>query len=99
MPPSPPTGQECVLCHDEVMTQPTDFPILSERDITLPDGRLLHSYATGGDSGPSGLTVLWHHGSPQSGPLPAPLRTAAADRGIRLLSYGRPSYGGSSPHP
>jgi pimeloyl-ACP methyl ester carboxylesterase len=70
-----------------------------ERDVTLPDGRVLHTYDTGPDSGRSGLTVLWHHGSPQSGALPDPLRAAAADRGIRLLSYGRPSYGGSSPHP
>jgi pimeloyl-ACP methyl ester carboxylesterase len=43
--------------------------------------------------------VLWHHGSPQTGLLPDPLRAAAANRGIRLLSYGRPSYGGSSPRP
>jgi pimeloyl-ACP methyl ester carboxylesterase len=70
-----------------------------ERDVTLPDSRVLHTYDTGPDSGRSGLTVLWHHGSPQSGALPDPLRAAAADRGIRLLSYGRPSYGGSSPHP
>ena len=70
-----------------------------ERDVTLPDGRVLHTYDTGPDSGRSGLTVLWHHGSPQSGALPDPLRAAAADRGIRLLSYGRPSYGGSSPDP
>ena len=70
-----------------------------ERDVTLPDGRVLHTYDTGPDSGPSGLTVLWHHGSPQTGALPDPLRAAAAGRGIRLLSYGRPSYGGSSPSP
>jgi pimeloyl-ACP methyl ester carboxylesterase len=28
-----------------------------------------------------------------------PLLSAAAARGIRLFSYSRPSYGGSSPHP
>ena len=75
------------------------WPEVSERDVTLPDGRVLHSYDTGPDSGPSGLAVLWHHGSPQTGALPDPLRAAAADRGIRLLGYGRPSYGGSSPYP
>ena len=75
------------------------LPAVSERDVTLPDGRVLHTYDTGPDVGVSGLTVLWHHGSPQTGALPDPLRAAAADRGIRLLSYGRPSYGGSSPHP
>jgi pimeloyl-ACP methyl ester carboxylesterase len=75
------------------------WPGVLERDVPLPDGRVIHSYDTGPDSGASGLTVLWHHGSPQTGRLPDPLRAAAADRGIRLLSYGRPSYGGSSPHP
>jgi pimeloyl-ACP methyl ester carboxylesterase len=45
------------------------------------------------------FTVLWHHGSPQTGALLEPLLVAAAARGIRLLSYGRPSYGGSSPQP
>lgn len=43
--------------------------------------------------------MLWHHGSPQTGAPLEPLVSAAAARGIRLLSYGRPSYGGSSPHP
>jgi pimeloyl-ACP methyl ester carboxylesterase len=75
------------------------WPEVSERDVTLADGRVLHTYDTGPDSGTSGLTVLWHHGSPQTGALPDPLRAAAADRGIRLLSYGRPCYGGSSPDP
>jgi pimeloyl-ACP methyl ester carboxylesterase len=75
------------------------WPEVSERDVTLADGRIVHSYDTGPESGTSGLTVLWHHGSPQTGALPDPLRAAAADRGIRLISYGRPSYGGSSPYP
>jgi pimeloyl-ACP methyl ester carboxylesterase len=75
------------------------LPAVSELDVRLTDGRVLHTYDTGPRTGPSGLTVLWHHGSPQSGALPDPLRAAAADRGIRLLGYGRPSYGGSSPQP
>jgi pimeloyl-ACP methyl ester carboxylesterase len=44
------------------------------------------------------FTIVWHHGSPQTGAPLAPLVTAASERDIRLLSYGRPSYGGSSPH-
>ncbi|PXA67260.1 alpha/beta fold hydrolase [Cryobacterium arcticum] len=51
---------------------------------------------------PAGLgarVVLWQHGSPQTGALLEPLLTAAAERGIRLVSYGRPSYGGSTPQP
>ncbi|GAA3879061.1 alpha/beta hydrolase [Leifsonia kafniensis] len=83
------------------------------RDVTLQDGRTLRVHDSGagagagpgpgagaGDGpGPDGLTVLWHHGSPQTGALLEPLLAAAAVRGIRLLSYARPSYGGSTPRP
>lgn len=69
-----------------------------EREVPRPGVRVLHAYDTGPDGG-SGLTVIWHHGSPQTGRLPEPLLAAAADRGIRLLSYARPSYGGSTPQP
>lgn len=44
-------------------------------------------------------TLVWHHGSPQTGALLEPLVRATARRGMRLVSYGRPSYGGSSPLP
>jgi len=73
--------------------------MVSERDLRLTDGRLLRVYDTGGGDASDALTVLWHHGSPQTGALLEPLLSAAEVRGIRLLSYGRPSYGGSSPHP
>lgn len=43
--------------------------------------------------------MLWHHGSPQTGALLEPVAAAAAARGFRLFSYGRPSYGGSSARP
>jgi pimeloyl-ACP methyl ester carboxylesterase len=72
--------------------------MVSERDLRLTDGRLVRVYDTGGAASDV-LTVLWHHGSPQTGALLQPLLSAAEARGIRLLSYGRPSYGGSSPHP
>jgi pimeloyl-ACP methyl ester carboxylesterase len=69
-----------------------------KRDVWLTDGRLVRVYDTGGQDASDALTVLWHHGSPQTGAPLEPLLAAAAARGIRLLSYGRPSYGGSSPH-
>jgi len=73
--------------------------MVTRRDLELPDGRRLVVHDSGG-SGPSGqFTLIWHHGSPQTGALLDPLLAAAADRGIRLVSYGRPSYGGSSPNP
>lgn len=58
---------------------------------------MLHAY----DAAPRGrarLALLWQHGSPQTGAPLAPVLEAAASRGIRVFSYGRPSYGGSSAH-
>jgi len=67
-------------------------------EISLDDGRTLQVH----DTGPlddERLVLLWHHGSPQTGALLEPLVAASAARGIRLLSYGRPSYGGSTANP
>jgi pimeloyl-ACP methyl ester carboxylesterase len=72
--------------------------VASERDLRLEDGRTLRAYDSGADTAHP-FTVVWHHGSPQTGAPLEPLLSAAARRGIRLLSYGRPSYGGSSPNP
>jgi pimeloyl-ACP methyl ester carboxylesterase len=69
------------------------------RDLRLEDGRTLRVYDGGGPEAADGITLVWLHGSPQTGAPLEPLLSAAAGRGIRLLSYGRPSYGGSSPHP
>ena len=70
---------------------------MTKRELQLPDGRRLMAYDTGPLDAPEALTVVWHHGSPQTGALLEPLVTAAAARNIRLVSYARPSYGGSSP--
>jgi pimeloyl-ACP methyl ester carboxylesterase len=70
--------------------------MVSERDIRLEDDRTLRVYDSGAADD---FALLWHHGSPQTGAPLEPLLTAAARRGIRLLSYARPGYGGSSPHP
>lgn len=72
--------------------------MVSIRDVRLTDGRLVRVYDTGVEEVADAPTVLWHHGSPQTGAPLEPLLSAATARGIRLLSYGRPSYGGSSPH-
>ena len=42
---------------------------------------------------------MWHHGTPGTGAPPEPLFAAADARGIRWVSYDRPGYGGSTPHP
>ena len=65
-------------------------------ELRLVDGRTLCAYDAGGGPAPA---LVWHHGSPQSGAPLTPLVEAAARRGIRLVSYGRPSYGGSTPQP
>lgn len=66
--------------------------------ITLTDGRTLDVHdSTNGVHAP--LTVVWHHGSPQTGAALEPHLRAAALRGIRWISYARPSYGGSSAQP
>jgi pimeloyl-ACP methyl ester carboxylesterase len=68
---------------------------MTEADVPLADGRTVRAY----DTGDGDLTVVWHHGSPQTGAPLEPLLAAAARRGIRLVSYARPSYGGSTPRP
>lgn len=66
--------------------------------VTLKDGRSLtvHDSMNGAHAH---LTIIWHHGSPQTGAALEPHLRAAAERGIRWVSYGRPSYGGSSDQP
>jgi pimeloyl-ACP methyl ester carboxylesterase len=67
-----------------------------EHRIKTPDGRTL-AVQEGGD--PDGKPVLAHNGTPNSRQLYPPHAADAAARGIRLVSYDRPGYGESSPHP
>lgn len=71
---------------------------MAETEVRLEDGRTLHVHDAAG-AGAGALAIVWHHGSPQTGAPLDPLLAAAAARGIRLVSYGRPSYGGSTPNP
>ena len=49
--------------------------MIEETDLTLADGRTLHCY----DSGEAGgLTVFWHHGSPNTG-TPRPCASTAQE--------------------
>jgi len=67
--------------------------------VQLPDGRRLVAYDAGVAGRNASLAMVWHHGSPSSGAVYEPLTSAAAARGIRLVSFARPSYGGSTPNP
>jgi pimeloyl-ACP methyl ester carboxylesterase len=71
---------------------PTEF------DVPLADGRTLHAYDTG-TAGDGRLPIVWHHGTPNIGRPPEPLFAAADRLALRWVSYDRPGYGGSTPHP
>jgi pimeloyl-ACP methyl ester carboxylesterase len=63
--------------------------------VTTPDGRILEVHAAGD---PAGRAVVAHHGTPGSGVIYSRDADLAADRGLRLISYDRPGYGGSDRH-
>ena len=67
-----------------------------DRTVRTPDGRVL-AVEEAGD--PNGHPVLVHGGTPNSRHLYPPTATDAAARGLRLISYDRPGYGGSTPQP
>src|SRR5262249_59356828 len=74
------------------------IPAMPAEKITVPGaGRQLDVLATGP---PDARTVLLHDGTP-AGLLAAPpfVPTAAAERGLRLVQYNRPGYGGPPPAP
>jgi pimeloyl-ACP methyl ester carboxylesterase len=73
--------------------------MVTETDLELRDGRTLHYYDTSAGDVEDRLAVFWHHGTPNIGAPPEPLFEAAAQRGMRWVSYDRPGYGGSTPHP
>lgn len=83
------------------------FEVVAESEVQLPDGRVLRvldagapaHVDAGGAHSAAPPALVWHHGSPHTGALYEPLLGAAAERGIRLVSYARPSYGGSTPQP
>lgn len=67
-----------------------------ERLIETGDGRTLR-VEEGGK--PGGIPVLTYHGTPGAGHLFRPNEADALARGIRLITYDRPGYFGSSAHP
>lgn len=72
--------------------------MITEFDIDLPGGRVLHGYDTRPGDGDS-LAVVWHHGTPNIGTPPRPLIADAERLDMRWVSYDRPGYGGSTPVP
>jgi pimeloyl-ACP methyl ester carboxylesterase len=72
--------------------------VLTETDLDLGGGRVLHVYDTGA-LGAGELVVFWHHGTPNIGSPPEPLFPSSERLGIRWVGYDRPGYGGSTPEP
>ncbi|MDQ6778436.1 MAG: alpha/beta hydrolase [Actinomycetota bacterium] len=68
---------------------------MREHDVLLHNGRVLKVLE---DGDPEGRPVLVHNGTPNSRLLfPGDVERARRDR-IRLISYDRPGYGGSTRH-
>ena len=67
-----------------------------DRTVETGDGRVL-AIQEGGD--PAGVPVLVHSGTPNSRLLYGPHVADAEQRGIRLIGYDRPGYGGSTALP
>jgi pimeloyl-ACP methyl ester carboxylesterase len=64
----------------------------SPESILTPDGRTLCVREGGA---PDGFPVVIHHGSPAAGLLSERESAVAAERGLRLIGFDRPGYGGS----
>jgi pimeloyl-ACP methyl ester carboxylesterase len=61
--------------------------------VSLPGGRTLEAVEEGD---PEGTLLIFHHGSPGAAVPFEPFDRAAAVRGIRLVTYARPGFAGSS---
>lgn len=67
------------------------------RTFSTADGRAVRFFDTGGD--PAAPVLVWHHGTPQTGAVIAPVAAEAAARGLRVVSVARPGYPGSDALP
>jgi pimeloyl-ACP methyl ester carboxylesterase len=65
---------------------------IEQRVVVTPDGRDLTVELTGD---PDGFPVLAHNGKPNSRHMYGPAAADAASRGLKLIGYDRPGYGGS----
>ncbi len=61
--------------------------------LTLPDGRLIDIEITGPDNG---VPLVFHHGTPGSVTQFGAIQRAVHARGLRLVTFSRAGYGGST---
>ena len=62
-------------------------------EIVSRDGRRLEVLTDGPEDG---FPLVFHHGTPQGAVPFGVLNRPAADRGLRVIAYSRPGYGGST---
>ncbi len=67
-----------------------------EAHLLTVGGRRVRWYSAG--PADAAVTVMWHHGTPNTGEPPEPLFAASAARSIRWLGFDRPGYGESDRH-
>src|SRR5690242_12414065 len=65
-------------------------------NLELPDGRTLE-YVVDGPA--NGLPLVFHHGTPGAAMLFPPMTEAAARQGLRMVTYSRAGYAGSTARP
>jgi pimeloyl-ACP methyl ester carboxylesterase len=64
-------------------------------ELTAPDGRTLAALEVGPPGGP---VIVAQHGTPGAGRLSRRVVESAEERGLRLITFDRAGYGGSSPN-
>jgi len=69
---------------------------MADHFVPLESGRKLQVLDEGD---PRGRPIFWLHGTPGCRLMSAQLIYDAREKGIRLIGYDRPGYGGSTPHP
>jgi pimeloyl-ACP methyl ester carboxylesterase len=67
---------------------------LQFQQLQLPDGRNLDYSVTGPED--ARISLVWIHGTPSAG-IPVPtISNACAKKGIKVITFSRPGYGGST---
>jgi len=72
---------------------------MTERRLLSLPSRRTPDVADTGAVTPGGGVLVFHNGSPHTGGLLEPVVSIATARGIRVVTYARPSYGRSTPRP
>ena len=69
---------------------------MARSTFQVPDGRRLDLWVEGPVDG---VPLVFHMGTPSSGLPWEPMVRTITERGLRYVSWSRPGYGDSSPHP